>query len=127
MTDKETTYPWLRLLELELKQEVKLAKRRRPGRPKNAFPRKRVRASLTDEELAALDGLVDVLSARLGRALHRGHLIAFMTFRLRNQLEQGGQINLPADIDSFAALAKHLDFQGSPDSHPPKTTQGRDL
>lgn len=109
MTQDEKTYPWLRLLELELKQEPKRAKRRRPGRPKNPFPRARVRASLTQDEKAALDELVDLFSERMGRSLHRGHVIAFMTFRLRNQLQQDSGLSLDEDIDSFAALAKYLD------------------
>ncbi len=109
MPDKEPTYPWLRLLELELKQEPRPVKRRRPGRPKNAFPRKRVRSALTEDEQAALDELVELFSERLGRTIHRGHLIAFMTFRLRQQLQRGQEIVIPEEIDSFVALAKYLD------------------
>jgi hypothetical protein len=109
MTKDEKTYPWLRLLELELKQQPRPTKRRRPGRPTNPFPRKRVRSSLTDDEKAALDELVDLFSERMGRSLHRGHVIAFMTFRLRNQLQGDGGLELEDDIDSFAALARYLD------------------
>lgn len=109
MSAKEPTYPWLRLLELELKQEPRPVTRRRPGRPKNAFPRRRVRASLTEDEQVALDELVELLSKQLGRAIHRGHLIAFMTFRLRSRLQKGEEIALNKDIDSFQALAKFLD------------------
>ncbi len=109
MSKKETTYPWLRLLELELIREPKPAARKRPGRPRNAFPRKRVRTSLTEDEQAALDDLVDLLSQRMGRPIHRGHLIAFMTFRLRSQLQQGDKIVIGEEVDSFAALAKYLD------------------
>jgi bisphosphoglycerate-dependent phosphoglycerate mutase len=109
MPEKEPAYPWLRLLETELQQEPKPVKRRRAGRPKNTFARRRVRMSLTSDEQYALDHLVELLSERMGRTIHRGHLIAFMTFRLRNQLQRGQQIVIPEDVDSFVALAKHLD------------------
>jgi len=109
MPEKETPYPWLRLLETELRQEPKPVKRRRAGRPRNTFARRRVRMSLTEDEQEALDHLVDLLSQRMGRVIHRGHLIAFMTFRLRNQLQRGQQIVISEDVDSFVALAKHLD------------------
>ncbi len=109
MPENEPTYPWLRLLELELGEEPKRAKRRRPGRPKKAFPRKRVRSALTEGEQAALDELVEVLSDRMGRPIHRGHVIAFMTFRLRNRLQRGQDISIPEDVDSFVGLAKYLD------------------
>ncbi len=112
MNEKELPYPWLRLLELELTQEPKPAKRKRPGRPRNRFPRRRVRSSLTADEQAALDELVDLLAERMGRAIHRGHLIAFMTFRLRSQLQQGDDLALREDIDSFQALARYLDAAG---------------
>ena len=105
----EKPYPWLRLLELELRQEPKPAARSRPGRPRNPFPRKRVRTSLTDDELAVLDELVDFLSEHMARPLHRGHLIAFMAFRLRNQLQREGGLQLDPDIHSFMELAKYLD------------------
>lgn len=109
MPDDETTYPWLRLLELELGEEPRPPKRKPPGRPKKPFPRQRVRMSLTDDELAALDDLVESLSEKMDRSIHRGHLIAFMTFRLRNQLLRGQEIVIPEDVDSFVALARHLD------------------
>ena len=57
MSSKEVTYPWLRLLELELGEEPKPVKRKRPGRPKSPFPRKRVRVALTEDETPALDGV----------------------------------------------------------------------
>lgn len=109
MTEKEPKYPWLRLLELELEEAPRPVSRRRPGRPRSAFSRKRVRSSLTEDEKAALDGLVDFLSEHMGKALHRGHLIAFMTFRLRTQLEKDGELSISEDIDSFRALSKYLD------------------
>jgi hypothetical protein len=109
MNIKETTYPWLRLLELEFEEEPKPIKAKRRGRPRNPFPRKRVRASLTEDEQAALDELVDLLSQHMRRPIHRGHLIAFMTFRLRNQLQQGDRVALDEEINSFVALAKYLD------------------
>jgi hypothetical protein len=109
MPEREPTYPWLRLLESELQREPKPSSRKRAGRPRNTFPRRRVRAALTEDEQAALDTLVDALSEHMQRAIHRGHLIAFMTFRLRSQLQRGHEIVLPDDIDSFVALAKYLD------------------
>lgn len=109
MPEKEPTYPWLRLLESELQREPKPTSRKRAGRPRNTFPRRRVRAALTEDEQAALDELVEALSERMGRVIHRGHLIAFMTFRLRNQLQRGHAIALPDDVDSFVALARYLD------------------
>lgn len=112
MHTKETAYPWLRLLELEFEEELKPIKTKRPGRPKNPFPRKRVRASLTEDEQAALDELVMLFSQRMDRPIHRGHLIAFMTFRLRHQLQHGKQIALSEDVNSFIALAKYLDGRG---------------
>lgn len=109
MPDEETTYPWLRLLELELGEERRPPRRRSPGRPRKAFPRKRVRTSLTQDELTALDDLVEALSEKMERPIHRGHVIAFMTFRLRNQLLRGQEIAIPEDVDSFVGLARYLD------------------
>lgn len=105
-------HPWLRLLELEVTKDEPEPTKRRRGRPKNPFPRKRVRSSLTEDEKAALDELVELLSEHLGRSLHRGHLIAFMTFRLRDQLRQDGELVLDDDIDSFVDLAEYLDERG---------------
>ncbi len=106
----EAKYPWLRLLELEFEEESKPAKRKRPGRPRNPFPRKRVRSALTKDEQTALDDLVDVLSEKMGRTIHRGHLISFMTFRLRNQLLRGDELESLEGVDSFVSLAKYLDL-----------------
>jgi hypothetical protein len=106
---EEPKYPWLRLLELEV-SDTKPDKKKKKGRPKNPFPRKRVRSSLTDDEKAALDDLVDMLAERFEKQVHRGHLISFMTFRLRSRLQgQGREIDLPEDIKSFVDLAAHLD------------------
>lgn len=113
MSERESTYPWLRLLETELQLDPKPTKRKRAGRPRNPFPRKRVRTSLTASEQAALDELVEILSDRLGRALHRGHVIAFMTFRLRQKLQREHDIVVPEEVDSFIALARYLEG-GSP-------------
>ena len=35
--------------------------------------------------------------------------IGFMTFRLRNQLQQEGEYEIGEGVDSFVALAKYLD------------------
>lgn len=113
MSGKETTYPWLRLLELELGEEPKPVKRKRPGRPKNPFPRKRVRVALTEDETAALDELLDLLAKRMERPIHRGHLISFLAFRLRSHLQQGDKVVLPENIHSFVDLARYLDSKGS--------------
>lgn len=108
---EETKYPWLRLLELELAKS-KPAKKKRPGRPRNPFPRKRVRSALTEDEHAALDDLVRILGERFGKQVHRGHLISFLTFRLREDLQgRGKKLNIPNDIKSFVDLAEYLDGQ----------------
>ena len=109
MIAKEITYPWLRLLELELQEEPKPVKRTGPGRPKKPFPRKRVRISLTEDEARALDELVQLFAERMGRPIHRGHLISFLLFRLRSRLQQGDKLVLPENVDSFVALARLLD------------------
>jgi len=112
MTEKER-YPWLRLLELEL-AEPKRTETRRPGRPRKPFPRRRVRSALTEDEQATLDDLVDLLSERFGRRVHRGHLIAFLTFRMRSKLQgKNREIVLPEEVDSFVALSKYLDSKRS--------------
>jgi predicted ArsR family transcriptional regulator len=102
-------YPWLRLLELELAKERPAPPKRR-GRPRNAFQRIRVGASMTQDELTALEELVDLLRSRFGKSVHRGHLIAFMTFQLRTRLQGSGRkVDLPAGIDSFVSLAEYLE------------------
>jgi hypothetical protein len=102
-------YPWLRLLELELAAPKPEMKRPR-GRPANAFPRVRVGASMTRDELNVLDQIVELLRGRFNRPIHRGHVIAFMAFQLRNRLQgTGRRPELPEEIDSFVALADYLE------------------
>jgi hypothetical protein len=102
-------YPWLRLLELELAAPRTEIKRRR-GRPPSAFSRVRVGASMTPDELAVLEQMVELLRQRFKRPIHRGHVIAFMTFQLRNSLQGSGRrVELPEEIDSFVALADYLE------------------
>jgi hypothetical protein len=102
-------YPWLRLLELELAKERPVPAKHR-GRPRSAFPRIRVGASMTQDELEALEELVELLRSRFAKSIHRGHLIAFMTFQLRSRLQGGGRkVDLPEEITSFVALADYLE------------------
>ncbi len=109
----ETKYPWLRLLELEFEETPKPVKRKRPGRPRNPFPRKGYKIGLTEDEKTALDELVGVLSERMGRVISRGHLVSFMTFRLRNQLQRDGEYEIEREIDSFVSLSRYLDAHPS--------------
>ncbi|MFN2196273.1 MAG: hypothetical protein ACK2UW_09145 [Anaerolineales bacterium] len=108
-TDKSEMYPWLRLLELEVHPKERATPRRGPGRPPSPFPRKAVHVTLTEDELESLDRLSGELSDHLGVRLHRGHLIAFMTFYLRSHLEKGDGLNIPKDITSLTDLALYLD------------------
>ena len=67
--------------------------------------------ALTEEERVALDALVDFLSSHMGRYVRRGHLVAFLLFRLMNQLTQDDTLHLPEDVETFEALAKYLEDQ----------------
>ena len=106
---KTSVYPWLRLLELEVRPEERAARPRGRGRPPNPFPRNAVHVTLTDDELDTVDKLAGVLSERIGSRLHRGHIIAFMAFYLRSRLQKGDVFSLPAGIQSLTDLAKYLD------------------
>jgi hypothetical protein len=107
--DKTLVYPWLRLLELEVQPEEHPTLARGRGRPPNPFPRKAVHVTLTDGELQSLDDLANILSERMGSRLHRGHIIAFLTFYLRSRLQKGDTLSLPAGIQSLSDLARYLD------------------
>ncbi len=107
--DKTLVYPWLRLLELEVQPEEHPALARGRGRPPNPFPRKAVHVTLTDGELQSLDDLANILSERIGGRLHRGHVIAFLTFYLRSRLQKGDTFSLPGGIQSLSDLARYLD------------------
>ena len=65
--------------------------------------------TLTDEELGALDELAHSLSTHFGSNLHRGHVIAFLSFYLRSRLQKGDSIRLPEDVISLSDLAMYLD------------------
>ena len=106
---KAGVYPWLRLLEMEVLPTERPAMPRGRGRPPNRFPRKAVHVTLTDDELAALDEAADLLSSGIGSRLHRGHVIAFLTFYLRSRLQKGETINLPEGVSSLSDLARYLD------------------
>jgi hypothetical protein len=109
-TGEGETYPWLRLLELEVQPAAERTQPRRGrGRPPSAFPRKAVHVTLTEDELASLDELADLISAQLELRLHRGHLIAFLVFYLRSRLQKGEALAMPPDVDSLSDLAKYLD------------------
>jgi hypothetical protein len=102
-------YPWLRLLELELAEPRPEMKKKR-GRPRSPFPRVRMYSSMTGDEVAALDDLVDLVRTRFGRQVHRGHIIAFMTFQLKNKLQgEGRKMELPEEVKSFVGLVEYLD------------------
>jgi hypothetical protein len=107
--ERDDVYPWLRLLELEVQPPERALPRRGRGRPPNPFPRKSIHVTMTDEELAALDGLAGLLTGRLDARLHRGHVIAFMTFYLRSRLQKGAGLSLPEGVNSLSDLAKYLD------------------
>jgi hypothetical protein len=107
--DKNEIYPWLRLLELEVQPSEHLSPRRGRGRPPSPFPRRAVHVTLTEDELESLDKLAAELSEHLEVRLHRGHVIAFMTFYLRSLLQQGDEFKLPKDVTSLTDLALHLD------------------
>ncbi len=85
--EHKDVYPWLRLLELEVQpQPPQAAPQRGRGRPPSPFPRKAVHVTLTDEEVTALDQLAETMSELTGTRLHRGHVIAFMTYYMQDQL-----------------------------------------
>lgn len=108
--NKTDLYPWLRLLELEVLPVERPAPARSRGRPPNPFPRKAVHVTLTEDELSALDGLAALLSERFGGRLHRGHVIAFLSFYLRSRLQSTAEeIALPEGIQSLGDLARYLD------------------
>ena len=107
--EKTTLYPWLRLLELEVQPQPHPTPRMGRGRPPNPFPRRPVHVTLTEDELAALDGLTQSLSDHFGSRLHRGHIIAFMAFYLRSRMLKGDSGSLPQDIASLSDLAHYLD------------------
>lgn len=108
-TNKTDLYPWLRLLELEVQPPQHPTPRRGKGRPPNPFPRRPVHVTLTDEELGALDELAQSLSTHFDSHLHRGHIIAFLSFYLRSRLQKGESIRLPEEVVSLSDLAMYLD------------------
>lgn len=108
-SDKTDIYPWLRLLELEVQPPSHATPRRGKGRPPNPFPRQPVHVTLTDNELETLDELARVLSKHFDSRLHRGHVIAFLSFYLRSRLQTEGEVRLSQDIASLSDLARYLD------------------
>jgi hypothetical protein len=107
---KGTSYPWLRLLDLDIQKTERSSPARGRGRPPSPFPRQSVHVTLTSEELAVLDSVVDTLSKGMKGNVHRGILIAFMAFRLSDQLQIIKVSDLTA-IDSFSKLAELLDLE----------------
>jgi hypothetical protein len=102
-------YPWLRLIDLQL-AEPRPEPKGKVGRPRNPFPKTRIGASMSDDEIAALDEIVEAMSERMGRKVHRGHVIAFMAFRTRDQLlGKGKKVDIPDAVRSFVDLAAYLD------------------
>ncbi|MCJ7823499.1 MAG: hypothetical protein MUP44_01220 [Anaerolineales bacterium] len=102
-------YPWLRLLDLQL-AEPRPEPKGKVGRPRSPFPKVRIGASMSEDEVSAIDEIVEAMSERVGRKIHRGHVIAFMAFRTRDQLQgKGKKIEIPGDVKSFVDLAEYLD------------------
>jgi hypothetical protein len=108
-SDKTDIYPWLRLLELEVQPPSHPTPKRGKGRPPNPFPRQPVHVTLTEDELETLDELARSLSSHFGSRLHRGHVIAFLSFYLRSRLQSNGDVRLPEQIASLSDLARYLD------------------
>ena len=102
-------YPWLRLLDLQL-AEPRPEPKGRMGRPRSPFPKTRIGTSMSEDEIAALDEIVDGMSERMGHKVHRGHVIAFMAFRTRDQLQgKSKKLEIPESVKSFVDLAEYLD------------------
>ena len=106
---KTDLYPWLRLLDLDIQRAERTTAPRGKGRPRNPFPRQAVHITLTAEELAALDALVDMLSGGMKAGVHRGNLIAFMAYRLLDQLKKKDSVVHLSQVNSFTSLATLLD------------------
>ena len=111
-TKERPKYPWLRLLEMERERpdlhpagEKEIVNKPR-GRPRNPFPRKRVVITLTEDEIQALDSVVQSLSPAIP-GVFRGNLISLLVFYLRDSLD-GIDINR---IKSFSDLVKVLDVR----------------
>jgi hypothetical protein len=43
--------------------------------------------------------------------MHRGHVIAFLTFYFHSRLQKGDVIDLPEEIISLSDLAHYLDLE----------------
>jgi hypothetical protein len=106
---KSDQYPWLRLLDLDIQRAERTSAPRGKGRPRNPFPRQAVHVTLTSEELAALDAVVEKLSLGMKAGVHRGNLIAFMAYRLLDQLQKKGSAAQLDKVSSFTTLASLLD------------------
>jgi len=102
-----SVYPWLRLLDLDVQRaerDERSAVPRGKGRPRNPFPRQSVHITLTRDELAALDQLVEKLTHGMKNGVHRGNLVAFMAFRLLDRLEDPQTSAMLVGVDSFTGL-----------------------
>jgi len=103
-------YPWLQLLDVEAQTQSRRADRkRRRGRPKKLFARKKASLTLTDDEKAVIDEVLQAVAQRFGRSVSRGQLFGFLAFRLQSELLQDGGLALPEEVNSFTTLAKYLD------------------
>lgn len=105
-TARTSQYPWLRLLDLDI-QRIERTERSAPrgkGRPRNPFPRQAVHITLTKDELAALDLVVEKLSVGMKNGVHRGNLVAFMAYRLLDSLQTSAAAKNLAGVDSFTGL-----------------------
>lgn len=109
-TKERPKYPWLRLLEMERERPdlhpagEKGASVKPRGRPRNPFPRKRVVITLTEDEIAALDGLLQNLSPSMP-GIFRGNLISLLVFYLRDSLD-GADLS---KIKTFADIVRALE------------------
>jgi hypothetical protein len=74
------------------------------GRPRNPFPRKRVVITLTEDEIQALDSLIQNLSPSIP-GIFRGNLISLLVFYLRDSLDGVDSTK----IKNFADVVKALE------------------
>lgn len=115
--EPETLHPWLQLLELEISEPKPPPQPKQRGRRPNRVPRSRVMVTLTANEKARLDEVVELLSRQFGsKKVIRGNVIGFLLLRLVDALETSvaghKQLALPEKVKSLRDLAAYLDEQG---------------
>jgi hypothetical protein len=105
-------FPWFDLLDLELSKENPIAEPKQKGRPRLPYDQKKITLYMSADQLKMLDDIKDALMKSMKtRKLSRGTLVAFMTVRLMIELQNNteGEMELPENINSFAALSRYLD------------------